>query len=377
MIEKKNALICDSETIINQKEEQIKSLRLDLTRAEEELALTQQSCNELGVDLSRSAMEKQAIELKMSAEIDDLYRTKKNLEERLIELIRDKDALWQKSDALEFEQKRRAEEQTDRDVTYCLSCHNHFTWMLRKHSCRFCGRPFCYYCLVNDASVHQGGSNMRCCKDCLNQRRALRSPRPDDTAYAIITEEEVNCVHDSDSLYYTAVLPSETQQLSSSDLNSTEDSDELIGSVQDAEICLLKSGEMTLSVPFSVEDVVQFGDKSRELFIRSSCYSVILITATHPGLTISWVFSSEPKSIAFSVVYRENLDTPPEQAKVLIPLTRCNSHKETIQGQLKVRNSGEYTLIFDNSFSRFLSKKVQYRLSIEKPEVDNGSDCSS
>ncbi|XP_016298968.1 FYVE and coiled-coil domain-containing protein 1-like isoform X2 [Sinocyclocheilus anshuiensis] len=407
MIEKKNALFGDSETIINQKEEQIKGLRVDLTRAEEELALTQQSCNELGVNLSRSAMEKQAIELKMSAEIDDLYRTKQNLEERLIELIRDKDALWQKSDALEFEQKQRAEEQTDRDVTYCLSCRNHFTWMLRKHSCRFCGRPFCYYCLVHDASVHQGGSSMRCCKDCFNQRSsgrgdlgsplrsahspissptrtstpgvpgALKSPRPDDTAYDIITQEEVNCVHDSDSLYYTAVLPSETQQLSSSDITSTEDSDELIGSVQDAEICLLKSGEMTLSVPFSVEDVVQFGDKSRELFIRSSCYSVILITAAHPGLTISWVFSSEPKSIAFMVVYRENLDTPPEQAKVLIPLTRCNSHKETIQGQLKVRNSGEYTLVFDNSFSRFLSKKVQYKLSIEKPEVCNGSDCSS
>ncbi|XP_058605553.1 FYVE and coiled-coil domain-containing protein 1 isoform X2 [Onychostoma macrolepis] len=170
MIEKKNAHIDDSETVINQKEEQIKSLRVDLTRAEEELALTQQSCNELGGNLSRSVMEKQAVELKMSAEIDDLYRTKNNLEERLIELIRDKDALWQKSDALEFEQKRRAEEQTDRDVTYCLSCRNHFTWILRKHSCRFCGRPFCYYCLVHDASVHQGGSNMRCCKDCFNQR---------------------------------------------------------------------------------------------------------------------------------------------------------------------------------------------------------------
>ncbi|XP_043120406.1 FYVE and coiled-coil domain-containing protein 1 isoform X2 [Puntigrus tetrazona] len=407
VIEKKNALIGDFETVINQKEEQIRSLRVDLTRAEEELAHTQQSCNELGVNLSRSAMEKQAIELKMSAEIDDLYRTKKNLEERLIELIRDKDALWQKSDALEFEQKRRAEEQTDRDVTYCLSCRNHFTWMLRKHSCRFCGRPFCYYCLVHDASVHQGSSNMRCCKDCFNQRSSghedpgsplrsthspvssptrtstpgvpgsLKSPRPDDTAYDIITEEEVNCVHDRDSLYYTAVLPSETQQLSSSDISGTEDSEELVGAVQDAEICLLKSGEMTLSVPFSVEDVVQFGDKSRELFIRSSCYSVILITAAPPGLTISWVFSSEPKSIAFSVVYRENLDTPPEQAKVLIPLTRCNSHKETIQGQLKVRNSGEYTLIFDNSFSRFLSKKVQYKLSIEKPEDCSGSDCSS
>uniref|UniRef100_A0A8C2JDI3 FYVE and coiled-coil domain containing 1b n=1 Tax=Cyprinus carpio TaxID=7962 RepID=A0A8C2JDI3_CYPCA len=405
MIEKKNALIGESETIINQKEEQIKNLRVDLTRAEEELALAKQSCNELGVNLSRSVMEKQATELKLSAEIDDLYRTKKNLEERLIELIRDKDALWQKSDALEFEQKQRAEEQTDRDVTYCLSCRNQFSWMLRKHSCRSCGRSFCYYCLSHETSFHQGGGSVRCCKDCFSQRRpghadlgspvrsahspissptrtstpgvpgALKSPPQDDTAYDIITEEEVNCVHDSDSLYYTTVLPSETQH--SSDITSTEDSDELIDSVQDAEICLLKSGEMMLSVPFSVEDVVQFGDKSRELFIRSSCYSVILITATHPGLTISWVFSSEPKSIAFSVVYRENLDTPLEQAKVLIPLTRCNSHKETIQGQLKVRNPGEYTLIFDNSFSRFLSKKVQYKLNIEKPEVCSGSDCST
>lgn len=38
--------------------------------------------------------------------------------------------------------------------------------------------------------------------------------------------------------------------------------------------------------------------------------------------------------------------------QVLIPLTRCNAHKETIQGEVKVRKSGEYTLIFDNSFSR-------------------------
>ncbi|XP_048018464.1 FYVE and coiled-coil domain-containing protein 1 isoform X1 [Megalobrama amblycephala] len=407
MIEKKNALIGDSETVIHQKEEQIKNLRVDLSRAEKELTLAQQSCHELSVNLNRSAMEKQDIELKMSAEIDDLFRTKKNLEERLIELIREKDALWQKSDALEFEQKLRSEEQTDRDVTYCLSCRNHFGWMLHRHNCRLCGRPFCYYCCSYAVSVHQGGAKERCCKDCFTQHNAaqerhpkaklgspkrsmssptrsstpgipweLKSPGPDDTAYDIITEEEVNCTHDSDS-YYTTALSPETLQLSSSDVTSTEDSDELIGSVQDAEICLLKSGEMTLSVPFSVKDVNQFGDTSRELFIKSSCYSAILITAAHPGPTISWIFSSKPKSIAFSVVYRESTETPLEGAKVLIPLTRCNSHKETIQGQLKVRNAGEYTLIFDNSFSRFVSKKVLYKLSVEEPEEANGSDCSS
>lgn len=40
-------------------------------------------------------------------------------------------------------------------------------------------------------------------------------------------------------------------------------------------------------------------------------------------------------------------------SQVLIPLTRCTSHKETIQGQLKVRHPGLYILIFDNSFSRY------------------------
>lgn len=113
--------------------------------------------------------------------------------------------------------------------------------------------------------------------------------------------------------------------------------------------------------------------------------------------------------------------------QVLIPLTRCSSHKETIKGELKVRNPGEYSLIFDNSFSRsvtpcyrvqsdlpnkaqalilkttpegaiaselylwiltrcswvllsfllirFISKRVLYHLNVEKPVVYDGSDC--
>lgn len=49
---------------------------------------------------------------------------------------REKDALWQKSDALEFEQKLRAEEQSDRELTYCSECHTQFSWWLRRHTCR-------------------------------------------------------------------------------------------------------------------------------------------------------------------------------------------------------------------------------------------------
>uniref|UniRef100_A0AAY4AK25 FYVE and coiled-coil domain containing 1b n=1 Tax=Denticeps clupeoides TaxID=299321 RepID=A0AAY4AK25_9TELE len=323
---------------------------------------------------------------------------------------RDKDALWQKSDALEFKQKLR-EEETDKDGNQCPGCRSQFSLFLRKHTCRLCGRHFCYYCCNHTVSAQQGGGRERCCKDCSRQHSAVGerhpqedvqilqqssfsplaaltsavqepdpSPKPDDGAFDIITDEEVNNVYDSDALSYTtACSPDRGHQGSDDSISTedatTEDSEELAASVQDAEIYLLKSGELTLSVPLSVEDIAVFGDGFRELFIKSSCYSVIPITVRRAGPTISWVFSSEPKSISFSIVFRESPDTALEQAKVMIPLTRCNSHKETIQGQLKVRNPGEYTLIFDNSFSRFISKKVLYRLSVEEAVVYDGSDC--
>ncbi len=51
--------------------------------------------------------------------------------------------------------------------------------------------------------------------------------------------------------------------------------------------------------------------------------------------------------------------------QVLIPLTRCNSHKESMQGQLKVHNPGVYTLIFDNSFSRYSNSPLTFTHSGE------------
>ncbi|PKU38026.1 fyve and hypothetical protein [Limosa lapponica baueri] len=131
---------------------------------------------------------------------------------------------------------------------------------------------------------------------------------------------------------------------------------------------------MRIKLPLTVEEILNFGESNRELFIKSSTYSIIPITVTEMGLTISWIFSSDPKSISFSVVYQESEDTPLDQCKVLIPMTRCNSHKETIRGQVKVRNSGIYTLIFDNTFSRFISKRVFYHLAVERPVIYDGSD---
>lgn len=71
-----------------------------------------------------------------------------------------------------------------------------------------------------------------------------------------------------------------------------------------------------LDVHFTVDDISGLEDSCRELFIKSSCYSTISVMVNAPGPTVTWTFTSEPKSISFSVVHRESTDTPLEQAKV-------------------------------------------------------------
>ena len=52
------------------------------------MARSERACQDLSERLHRATTEKQNVDLRTSAELDDLYRTKINLEERLIQLIR-------------------------------------------------------------------------------------------------------------------------------------------------------------------------------------------------------------------------------------------------------------------------------------------------
>lgn len=87
-------------------------------------------------------------------------------------------------------------------------------------------------------------------------------------------------------------------------------------SFQQYDLTKQSSPHLRLTVPLSIDDISGFGDGLRELFIKSSSYSVITIEVSDSEPTISWMFSSEPKSISFSVVYRESADTQVEQSKV-------------------------------------------------------------
>ncbi|XP_048411958.1 FYVE and coiled-coil domain-containing protein 1 isoform X3 [Stegostoma tigrinum] len=397
--------------------EELEAVKKDLTERQSQITSMDKQLLEVQ-DHNCKLMEE--VERKAQTVVDSqLLRNEK--EEKLKslseDLMRDKDALWQKTDALEFEQKLRAETRWlgDKEVNHCLDCQSQFTWWLRRHHCRLCGRIFCYYCSNNFVMTKHSGKRERCCRACYTEHSAVvqrlndpgssstpnspeESPsrsasegptsrntesfaKPDDATFDIITDEELNDIDDNDCSSELG------NQLLVHSLSSTCDNASIEGPslppedgsaqpMQDAEITLLKCGEITLKIPLKVDEIREFGDHNRELFVKASCYSLIPIGVEECGLTISWIFSSDPKSISFSVVYQESEETPYEQCKVLIPLTRCNSHKETIRGQLKVRNPGLYLLIFDNSFSRFTSKKVLYHLTVEKPIIYDGSDVS-
>lgn len=394
------------------------ALRENLERTQKELEKATTKIQEYYNKLCQEVTDRERNDQKMLADLDDLNRTKKYLEERLIELLRDKDALWQKSDALEFQQKLSAEERWlgDTEANHCHDCKREFSWMVRRHHCRICGRVFCYYCCNNYVLIKHSGKKERCCRACFRkfsespgspdstgsgtsqgEPSPMLSPAqagppaigsqgtnsdfrpPDDAVFDIITDEELCQIQESGSSL--PETPTETdpfdpnvaeQDTTSNSLTPEDTEDMPVG--QDAEICLLKSGELMIKLPLTVEEIANFGEGNRELFVRSSTYSLIPITVTEAGLTISWVFSSDPKSISFSVIFREAEDTPLDQCKVLIPTTRCNSHKENIQGQLKVRTPGIYMLVFDNTFSRFVSKKVFYHLAVDRPVIYDGSD---
>ncbi|CAM9343699.1 unnamed protein product [Lampetra fluviatilis] len=119
---------------------------------------------ELAIVKSRAEEE----EKNLLSEIHELKETMANMSDRLIELLKDKDVLWQKSDMLEFEQRLRAEERFEKDVgaQHCLDCKNEFSWMLRRHHCRLCSRSFCYYCCNNWASLRTGEKKERVCRSC-------------------------------------------------------------------------------------------------------------------------------------------------------------------------------------------------------------------
>ncbi|ELU16347.1 hypothetical protein CAPTEDRAFT_170331, partial [Capitella teleta] len=114
---------------------------------------------------------------KFEADLAELDRENTELKKKLIQLIKDKDSLWQKTDRLEFEQRIQASKvwMENDSVTHCMDCSLEFSLIRRKHHCRLCGKIFCHACSDNYVMTASSSRKERVCNACLMNNSALES----------------------------------------------------------------------------------------------------------------------------------------------------------------------------------------------------------
>ncbi|NWW51279.1 RUFY4 protein, partial [Pedionomus torquatus] len=105
----------------------------------------------------REALEREATRGAEQARQQELIRDMKG---RLLELLREKDALWQKTEGIDTPMPSPA----PRDVGLCTRCHKDFRLLSRRYNCRLCQGKVCHACSVDV------GKQGRCCLLCYQQR---------------------------------------------------------------------------------------------------------------------------------------------------------------------------------------------------------------
>ncbi|CAG7837042.1 unnamed protein product [Allacma fusca] len=77
------------------------------------------------------------------------------------------------------------------------------------------------------------------------------------------------------------------------------------------------------------------------------------IFISNAGTTLSWNFKTEHYDIGFYVYLDDNI-------KEIVSCPRCDAHIHVQKGTLVTKEAGKYTLCFDNTYSKFRSKTLNY-----------------
>lgn len=129
---------------------------------------------------------------------------------------------------------------------------------------------------------------------------------------------------------------------------------------------------MTCSSYLSLEDL-ENGDinSQSEVWIKPGMSFAIPIKISKSSTVFGWEFTSYPMDVVFSATYRQTQGVPYKDGQILVPPCKCDSHKEATRGELTAKQPGIYTLIFDNTYSKMTSKRVNYSLFSSKSTTDS------
>lgn len=103
-------------------------------------------------------------------------------------------------------------------------------------------------------------------------------------------------------------------------------------------------------------------NNSSEFWIKPGKSHAIPVVIDKQNTVLCWEFTSHPKDVIFSVTYVEFDRPDPTLTHSLVPPCKCDSHKQAVRGELTAKQTGVYSLLFDNTYSRITSKKINYSL---------------
>lgn len=361
-----------------------------------------------------------------------------DLKKKIVKLVREKDTLWKQNDSLQFLQRLQATDKwMDNDeADGCLQCSTTFSFTLRKHHCRLCGRIFCHNCSNNWLMTTASSRPTRVCNACAVQQdrleRAARNPSV-STTISVESEEDdlvgqVNGPKSSDaqdsresadcrqrrntadSGIMSSSAPTNggvvpkisTPKIARNwsfpklrKLHFLQSSSSLDDGAQKQEFDIISDEEIARSLsacsPYNsstsssqqesafhmsstrtLEAIADCGPEGLqgEIWINAGGTYGIPVLLKVPETVLYWEFKCEPKSISFELKYKplsEDLDLSGLEA--ILPAVRVQADVQPMEGHLVVREAGVYVLMFDNQHSKFIAKKVSYKLHLHKPST--------
>ncbi|XP_064471921.1 FYVE and coiled-coil domain-containing protein 1-like isoform X2 [Ornithodoros turicata] len=360
------------------------------------------------------------------------------LKKQIIRLVKEKDLLWKENDNLQYLQRVQATDKwmNNSETDCCLHCSTQFTLTMRKHHCRLCGKIFCHNCSNNWLMTTASRNPTRVCNDCTTRNEELmRNARrvsitstvdsefdlPDASGYKLqkskTTEipfrskrtsipshlaEEVALCSSAPSLQSSSprTMPKivrnwsfprlrKLQYLQRSPRGGDDKNFDIISDEEIARSLSACSPYNSFSPPASTEisfhqssprtadDIADCGDEGcrGELWVNAGASCGIPIHLDVAETTIRYQFTSDPKTVSFEIKYR-SFDADVDAMDVILPSVSVQASPEPVEGQLIVRDPGLYMLVFDNQHSKFMAKKICYKLHAQKPCKDGqASSC--
>uniref|UniRef100_A0A8C5WWG9 FYVE-type domain-containing protein n=1 Tax=Laticauda laticaudata TaxID=8630 RepID=A0A8C5WWG9_LATLA len=127
----------------------------------EQLNCSQQEKEQLQLLLEKNCQELKEKE-KLKEELSEQGMLIRNMKSKLLELLQEKDALWQKTEGIMLPVVNVAPQNTG----LCSQCRKEFKLMSRRYQCRWCQSTVCHACSVS------GGHKERYCITCYQKRNS-------------------------------------------------------------------------------------------------------------------------------------------------------------------------------------------------------------